>query len=402
MADNLSIQNQRIEFAQCESLPLPWWQGMQRDQGKSLPALVLTAATFTKGASVEECREAAGLQWDGIAVTPHYSLPQPAIVGPDGEPIEQAPRLMVAHDHRLIVRSDNGAVLGAVSAGYKPHTMTEILNHFRKLCDTAHGGGWRIVTLGALCGGAIIWAQAQRDENAEVLPGSIVAHQLVFFTSFDGSKPTGCNDSTVTVVCNNTLDMSMSDGKAKHATQRHRSAFDGDGLTRRAGINTGSDQWSKTMQAWRILADTQVTDGQARDLLNKLLRKGDGEKVQTPKASKFTPAAAPEANNGAGDFAALLNKPVQTLSIGPAEREHRNVQPIMELFSGNGHGADAEGYKGTRYGLLQSVTEFVDHHSGRTYDTGRTSAMFGIGAKLKAQAFEAIITDTPAAALFGA
>lgn len=398
MSDNLSIQNSRIEFAQCESLPLPWWQGMQRDQGKSLPPLVLTAATFPKGASVEECRAAAALQWDAVAVTPHYSLPQPDIVGPDGEPISQPPRLMIANDHRLIVRNDTGAVLGQASAGYKVHTMTEILAHFRKLCDTAHGGGWRIVTLGALCGGAIIWAQAQRDETAEILPGHTVAHQLVFFTSFDGSKPTGCNDSTTVVVCNNTLDMSMQDRNAKHATQRHRSKFDGDSLTRRAGINTGSDAWTRTMEAWRILADTSVTDGQARDILNKLLRKGDGEKVATPKASKFIAPA--EANNGATEFAQLLNKPVQSLSIGPGEREHRNVQPIMELFQGNGHGADTAGYQGTRYGLLQSVTEFVDHQSGRTWDTGKTSAMFGIGAKLKSQAFEMIAADTPAAALF--
>jgi hypothetical protein len=291
-------------------------------------------------------------------------------------------------------------VLGQAGAGYKVHTMTEILEHFRKLCDTAHGGGWRIVTLGALCGGAIIWAQAQRDETAEILPGHTVAHQLVFFTSFDGSKPTGCNDSTTVVVCNNTLDMTMQDRSAKHATQRHRSRFDGDALTRRAGINTGSDAWVRTMQAWKILVDQQVTDGQARDLLNKILRKGDGEKTAAaPKASKLQPVAQPE--NGASDFAALLNKPA-TLSIGPTEREHRNVQPIMELFSGRGRGADMEGYQGTRYGLLQSVTEFVDHHAGRTYDTGRTSAMFGQGAKLKAQAFEMIAADTPAAALFGA
>jgi len=400
MSDNLSIQNSRIEYAQCESLPVPWWQGMQRDQGKSLPRLTLNAATFPKGASVEECREAAALQWDAAAVTPHYSLPQPDIIGPDGEPISQPPRLLIANDHRLIVRNDTGAVLGQASAGYKVHTMTEILDHFRKLCDTAHGGGWRIVTLGALCGGAIIWAQAQRDENAEILPGSVVSHQLVFFTSFDGSKPTGCNDSTVVVVCNNTLDISMQDKGAKHATQRHRSKFDGDTLTRRAGINTGSDQWTRTMQAWKILADQQVTDGQARDLLNKLLRKGDGEKVSTPKASKLQPAATPE--NGAGDFAALLNKPVQSLSIGPGEREHRNVQPIMELFQGRAHGAEFDGFKGTRYGLLQSITEFVDHEAGRTWDTGKTSAMFGIGAKLKSQAFEMIAADTPAAALFAA
>jgi len=60
----------------------------------------------------------------------------------------------------------------------------------------------------------------------------------------------------------------------------------------------------------------------------------------------------------------------------------------MELFSGAAIGSDIPGVVGTRWGMLNAVTELVDHERGRGADTRMTSAWFGAGAGLKARAVE--------------
>lgn len=382
MSDNLTVQNGAVMMAQRSDLAAPWWAGMKRGDVIMQPgSFSVEAAALATPEHIAEVRAAALLEWDAISVTPHYSIPG-------------STELMIAKDYRLNVRNDTGAVLGVASDGYKVHPMSELLTYLQKIMANALGGGWRLVTIGGLSGGRVIWAQARRDESAEVLSGVEIAHTLALQTSFDGSLPTGAMNGSETIVCNNTL-TGCWNGSDKRATQRHRSAFNGEALTQKAGIVTAASDWDRQVAAWKILADTQCSDGQARDLLRTLLDKPATDAKSKSKAPP--PQAAPEA---ASDFAALLSRPVQTLSIAPEAREHRNVAPIMALFQGQGHGAETEGYKGTRYGLLQSVTEFVDHFAGRTYDTGKMSAAFGQGAALKARAAELVIENTPAAALF--
>jgi hypothetical protein len=43
--------------------------------------------------------------------------------------------------------------------------------------------------------------------------------------------------------------------------------------------------------------------------------------------------------------------------------------------------------------LLNSVTEFVDHHAGRSIDTRMQSAFFGQGDALKQKAFALLTND---------
>lgn len=383
MSDNLTIQNGRVMMAQRSDLAAPWWAGMKRGDVIMQPgSFSMEAAQLLTPEHITEVRESALMGWDGISVVPHYTLPG-------------STELMIAKDHRLIVRNDTGEVLGQASDGYKVHTTAELLTYFQKLMQNALGGGWRLVTIGGLSGGRVIWAQARRDESAEVLPGVEIAHTLMMQTSFDGSQPTGCTDGETVIVCDNTRRANWS-GASKKATQRHRSNFNGEALTAKAGIQTAAEGWQRNIAALRILADTPCSDSQARDLLRELL-----DKPASTDKSKSKPATAPQVTpEAASEFAALLARPVQTLSIAPEAREHRNVAPIMALFQGQGHGAETEGYKGTRYGLLQSVTEFVDHFAGRTYDTGKMSALFGQGDTLKQRATEVIMADTPAAALF--
>ena len=61
----------------------------------------------------------------------------------------------------------------------------------------------------------------------------------------------------------------------------------------------------------------------------------------------------------------------------------------LEMFNGQGRGAELSSAKGTAYGLLCSITEFVDHERrAMSTDHRLDSAWFGAGAGLKQRGLE--------------
>jgi hypothetical protein len=65
------------------------------------------------------------------------------------------------------------------------------------------------------------------------------------------------------------------------------------------------------------------------------------------------------------------------------------MSKTLELFEGRGRGADLDSAKGTAFGLLNAVTEFVDHErKARNTDNRLDSAWFGQGANIKQKALE--------------
>lgn len=70
----------------------------------------------------------------------------------------------------------------------------------------------------------------------------------------------------------------------------------------------------------------------------------------------------------------------------PKERVLRKVQ---ELYEGRGRGSQLDSARGTARGLLNSVTEFVDHERrARSNEYRMDSAWFGQGAQIKQRALD--------------
>lgn len=60
------------------------------------------------------------------------------------------------------------------------------------------------------------------------------------------------------------------------------------------------------------------------------------------------------------------------------------MSKAMEMFNGQGRGADLSSAKDTAYGLLCAITEFVDHERrAMSRDHRLNSAWFGMGATIK-------------------
>jgi len=87
----------------------------------------------------------------------------------------------------------------------------------------------------------------------------------------------------------------------------------------------------------------------------------------------------------ADDFVTRLLQPYTQRENVSDSRAYKRV---MALFNGRAIGSDIEGVIGTRWGMLNAVTELVDHERGSTTNTRLESAWFGTGAAMKTRALE--------------
>ena len=79
----------------------------------------------------------------------------------------------------------------------------------------------------------------------------------------------------------------------------------------------------------------------------------------------------------------------ETNATNKTEPNGRAMSKVMDMFNGQGRGAELSSAKGTAYGLLCSLTEFVDHERrAMSTDHRLDSAWFGTGAAIKQRGLE--------------
>jgi len=67
----------------------------------------------------------------------------------------------------------------------------------------------------------------------------------------------------------------------------------------------------------------------------------------------------------------------------------RALKKVQSLYEGQGKGSEMASASGTAWGLLNAVTEFVDHEKrARSQEFRMDSAWFGQGANLKQRALD--------------
>lgn len=250
---------------------------------------------------------------------------------------------------KVLYRSDNRAPLAVVSKRFQVVQPGEILEFYRDLTEV---GGFQLETAGVLREGRKFWALARTGQSVALRGHDRVDGYLLLATSCDGTLATTAQFTSVRVVCNNTLQIAL--GNTKGAIKvPHRSQFDPQAVKRQLGITVSS--WDGFAARVEALAARPID----RDAAEVLLRR-------------------------------VLTYPGQDRKAGVVNEQA--VAKIRALYEGGGRGARMTSSSGTAWGLLNSVTEFVDHHRrARTDDHRRDAAWFGPGAQLKQRAWDELI-----------
>jgi phage/plasmid-like protein (TIGR03299 family) len=284
-----------------------------------------------EGASIEQWQKSAGMDWE--------ILKSPVIYEAHGAPFEMPNRT-------VLVRSDNAKALSVVSDRYKPVQPVEVLEFFRDLVEE---NGFKLHTAGTLFGGKRMWALAETGQFAEIGKDDGIGGFLLLSTSCDKSLATTARFTSVRVVCNNTLSMATAED-ACSVSFTHARDFDYEAM--KAKLGKAVESFGAFIEMGRVMQKQKLAWADASDFVRQL----------------------------------VLTKE-QLLDNEYNYDKHRGYAKIMDLFEGEAMGSDLAG--NTRWGLLNAVTEYLDHHHPARNDDARLNhTWFGGGDKMKARAIQ--------------
>lgn len=296
---------------------------------------------LTEKQPLEVWQQEAGMNWQIQDSPVHFKSEAAGHLGSIHTFLEQ----------KVLYRSDTKAPLSVVSNRYQVVQPREVLEFYRDLTEFS---GYELETAGVLKGGRKFWALARTCQAVTLKGNDQVNGYLLLATSCDGTLATTATPTTVRVVCNNTLSISLNG--ATHAIKvPHSTRFDPRTVKKQLGIAVS--QWDEFMYRMRILAERRVQSKEALGFFMDVLC----------DTSPHDPI--PEV---------LPNK--------------RAMEKVQSLYEGKGRGADLLSARDTAWGLLNAVTEYVDHERrARSSEYRMDSAWFGQGAVIKQKALDAAL-----------
>lgn len=288
--------------------------------------------------SIEVWQAAAGMDWQILESPVRFMAESAGALGS----IHSFP------EQKVLYRSDNKEALSVVSQRYQVVQPREVLEFYRDLTDVS---GYALETAGVLKGGRKFWALARTGQASSLKGNDLVEGYLLLATSCDGTLATTATPTTVRVVCNNTLAIALN-GAPLAVKVPHSTRFDAQAVKRQLGIAVA--QWDGFMYRMRTLAE---------------------RKVKSHEAMSYFLRVMCDAQPGHVESAGLANE--------------RALKRVQALYDGQGKGAELDAAKNTAWGLLNAVTEYVDHERrARSTEYRIDSAWFGQGAAIKQRALD--------------
>jgi phage/plasmid-like protein (TIGR03299 family) len=301
------------------------------------------------GASIEDWRLAAGMNWEILRAPVQYGIERKTpventYVGGNANPesdIIIVPHLKTWAQQEVLYRSDTEAPLNVVSNQYSIVQPGQVLEFFR---DLVAEHGFELETAGTLKGGKRFWALARTGLDGDVVEGDTVRTYLLLVSSCDSGLATTAMFTSVRVVCNNTLQMSLTGDSAKRVSVRHNTEFNPNSVKLQLGLNA-DEVYGSFMSRMRLFSNKSLSGSLAEEIVETMF-----------------------ANLGRkGDI-----------------RESKGFGKVLDLFNATGKGSQIDGVAGTGWGLINAVTEYADFHvRARSQEFRLDSSWFGAGRAMK-------------------
>lgn len=290
MAHEIDMSNNRANMAYIGEAP---WHGLGQE--------------LTPGASIDEWRKQAGMDW-------HVETSPVLYNTPDSRQYEY-------HNQKVLYRSDTYAPLSIVGKEYNIVQPAEVIEFFRDLTEQH---GMVLTTAGCLFGGQRFWALADTGRETEISKGDTVKGFLLFVTSVDGTLSSSAKFVCTRVVCNNTLSVAMKEKNRVMVRKTHRSDWDSTQVKLDLGLLNSS--WGNFMLDLRRLSDRKMSDAEVSAFFKKTFFDPKLEDVSQPLGAR------------------------------------KRVANLTDLYV---NGAGAELSYGTAFGALNAVTNLFTHGTGR-------------------------------------
>ncbi|MBO8209788.1 DUF932 domain-containing protein [Acinetobacter nosocomialis] len=274
--------------------------------------------------------------------------------------------IMPYEEQRVLYRSDTHEPLSVVSQRYQEVQPKEILEFYRDLTEQS---GFELETAGVLKGGRKFWALARTGQSAALKGKDVSNGYILLATACDGTLATTAQFTSVRVVCNNTLSIAIRGQNSGEGVVKvpHSTKFDAEKIKQQLGISIKT--WDEHMYEMKQLSQRKVTQQEAAAYFDAVFNNTMMSTIDQEESiiQYYLKAAAMDKS-----------------SKSKTEQNGRAMSKAMTMFNGQGRGAELSSAKDTAYGLLCSITEFVDHERrAMSRDHRLNSAWFGAGANIK-------------------
>lgn len=278
--------------------------------------------------------------------------------------------IMPYEEQRVLYRSDTHAPLSVVSQRYQEVQPMEILEFYRDLTEQS---GFELETAGVLKGGKKFWALARTGQSTALKGKDVSNGYILLATACDGTLATTAQFTNIRVVCNNTLAIALRGQSSSAGVVKvpHSTKFDADKVKQQLGISVRT--WDEHMYEMKQLTQRKVTQGEAAAYFDAV----------------FNNTSLSIADQEENIIQFYRNIATPNPAKEKSEPNGRAMTKVMDMFNGQGRGAELSSAKDTAYGLLCSITEFADHERrAMSTDHRLDSAWFGAGAALKQRGLE--------------
>ena len=278
--------------------------------------------------------------------------------------------IMPYEEQRVLYRSDTHAPLSVVSQRYQEVQPMEILEFYRDLTEQS---GFELETAGVLKGGKKFWALARTGQSTALKGKDVSNGYILLATACDGTLATTAQFTNIRVVCNNTLAIALRGQSSSAGVVKvpHSTKFDAEKVKQQLGISVRA--WDEHMYEMKQLTQRKVTQGEAAVYFDAVFNN--------------TSMSAADQEENIIQFYRNIATPNPAKE--KSEPNGRAMAKVMDMFNGQGRGAELSSAKDTAYGLLCSITEFADHERrAMSTDHRLDSAWFGAGAALKQRGLE--------------
>ena len=278
--------------------------------------------------------------------------------------------IMPYEEQRVLYRSDTHAPLSVVSQRYQEVQPMEILEFYRDLTEQS---GFELETAGVLKDGKKFWALARTGQSTALKGKDLSNGYILLATACDGTLATTAQFTNIRVVCNNTLAIALRGQSSSAGVVKvpHSTKFDADKVKQQLGISVRA--WDEHMYEMKQLSQRKVTQGEAAAFFDAVF-------------NNTSMSVADQEENIIQFYRNVANP---NLAKEKSEPNGRAMSKAMNMFNGQGRGAELSSAKDTAYGLLCSITEFADHERrAMSTDHRLDSAWFGAGAALKQRGLE--------------
>lgn len=297
-----------------------------------------------------EAIKAAGLDW---SVSVH---PMETWIEVDGQD------MCIAAQNRMVLRDSDHKRLSEVGPRWHPLQNSEAFEWFDPFIKS---GECSFETAGSLFEGERIWVLAKLNRDPMKIVGDDVVNKYLMLSNNHSDKRSArVSLSPIRVVCANTLAATFQNKATKFLGVKHTSKIK-DNLDKvREIINTANADFEATAEQYRALTTLQVD----QDLLKKYIKIVFKDEDKEEETSDQTEDGKRKYTVKEDDARLIENK-------------------IIPLFEG-GRGSQLPGVRGTMWAAFNSVTEFLNWHTGRTTDARLDSLWFGQNAALNRRALD--------------